>query len=41
MHIMLGIEPRISGIAYCPLYHYATRVHSMVISLVNARYIYT
>ncbi len=40
MLIMLGLEPWISSIASCALYSYATRVHSMVLSLVNSRYIY-
>ncbi len=32
-------EPWISFIASCALYHYATSVHSMVISMVNTWYI--
>jgi hypothetical protein len=38
---MLGFEPRISCIASCTLYNYATRVHFMVISLVNTRYVHS
>ncbi len=36
---MLRIEQWISCIASCVLYHYATRVHSMVLAIVNTRYI--
>ncbi len=42
--IMSGIKPRISCIASCMLYHsvaLTTSVHSMVISMVNTRYIFT
>ena len=41
MGIMLGFDPWISCIAYCVQYRYATSVHSMVISLVNTRYIFS
>ncbi len=37
MRITWGIEPRISCIASCTLYHCTTRIHFMVISLVNTR----
>jgi hypothetical protein len=33
--ITLGIEPRISCIASSALYHYATRVHALVVLVVN------
>ena len=36
---MLGVEPWISCIASCTLYHYATSVHSMVVSMDNTKYI--
>jgi hypothetical protein len=39
MSITLGFEQWISCITSCALYCYAMRVHSMVISLVNSRYI--
>jgi hypothetical protein len=38
---MFGFEPWISCIASCTIDHYATSVHSMVITLVNTRYIST
>jgi hypothetical protein len=41
MRITLGFEQWISCIASCKLYHYATRVHSTVISTVNTRYLTT
>ena len=36
---MFGFEPWILCIASCTIYHYATSVHSMVISVVNTWYI--
>ncbi len=36
---MFRFEPWISCIASCTIYHYATSVHSMVISVVNTWYI--
>ncbi len=41
MHITLGFDQWISCIAYCAIYCYATSVHSMAISLVNTRYIFS
>jgi hypothetical protein len=41
MCITLGFDQWISCIAYCALYRYTTSVHSMVISLVNTRYIFS
>ncbi len=38
---MLGFDQWISCIAYCALYHYATSVHSVVISWVNTRFIFS
>ena len=41
MCITLGVEPWISCIASCALYHYATSVHSVVVSMDNTKYIPT
>ena len=38
MCITLGVELCISCIASCALYHYATSVHSVVVSMDNAKY---
>ena len=39
MCITLGIELWISCIASCALYHYATSMHSVVVSMDNTKYI--
>ncbi len=39
--ITLGVELWISCIASCALYHYATSVHSVVVSMDNTKYIPT
>ncbi len=41
MRITLGFEPWISSIASCTIYRYATSVHSMVLYMVNSRYIFS